>query len=213
MFLAMGLLGGSCCKKDEPVAPVNRLIPAEMRAYWDFKPGTYWVYQDSANGLVDTMTVVTYENDTFLGTLNYDQSSAWCEFLELRTIGSDGAEDYFTINTTYAGSNYSDVNVVWHSRYGDPEFNNGYTKCFVYPYETDNITYWFGGLDDACKFEAKYDSAFGYTDVVEMSNAHNLAEPNYQPTRTYWAKNIGLVRKVLVDSNRVYNLIDYHIEP
>jgi hypothetical protein len=36
---------------------------------------------------------------------------------------------------------------------------------------------------------------------------------DYQPTNHFFSENVGLVRKELIDSSKIWNLIDYYIEP
>ncbi len=44
----------SCFRKDDqPYQPVS----SELRKYFDYKPGTYWVYKDSATGSFDSVSV------------------------------------------------------------------------------------------------------------------------------------------------------------
>jgi hypothetical protein len=45
-----------------------------------------------------------------------------------------------------------------------------------------------------------------------MNEDMTLMENN-QPTNHYFSEQAGLVRKELLDSNQVWNLVDYHIEP
>ena len=43
-----------------------------------------------------------------------------------------------------------------------------------------------------------------------MSEDHNVAESN-QKTNHFYAQEVGLIRKELLDSNQVWNLIRYNI--
>ena len=53
----------------------------------------------------------------------------------------------------------------------------------------------------------------GYTfgRTIKMFEQNTFTEGK-QPTNRYFSENVGLVRKELLDSNQVWNLVDYHIE-
>jgi hypothetical protein len=53
--------------------------------------------------------------------------------------------------------------------------------------------------------------AGNFLNAIEIYENGTLIEHN-QPTKHYFVKNIGLIRKELVDSNQVWNLVNYHIE-
>ncbi|HZF99435.1 MAG TPA: hypothetical protein VEY71_00460 [Chitinophagales bacterium] len=54
-----------------------------MKAYWDFKPGSYWIYKDCATSALGTVTVTYYKNYLFEGELSWGKTLAHCEYLEV----------------------------------------------------------------------------------------------------------------------------------
>src|SRR5436853_130194 len=95
------------CKHDKPPVPLDRTIPADMKSYWTFKPGTYWIYQDTVTGKLDSVYVTLFTNDRFTSALvAHPDITANCEELELDTYGTLQSSTYkYRINTAYANIN------------------------------------------------------------------------------------------------------------
>jgi len=214
-ILLLLVAGVASCHKKEP-EPVTRLIPAEMKAYWNFKVGTWWAYQDSVTGAIDTVKVMEYSNNQFDGTLSHSGDPARCESLRILTYntGDQYYNDYL-INTAYSTPEGLDYNVVFRTKYGGPNGGSeGANKCFVYPFEQSFITYDAYDFQhvDSCRYKASYDSMWGFYDVVQMNENYNTVDGD-QHTRTFWAKNVGIIKQMFVDSAVTKTLVDYHIEP
>ena len=59
IFSCLSLL--SCIKEKKKVyVPVD----ADLQAHYNFKPGSYWIYRDSATGIEDSFLVTQYRVDT-----------------------------------------------------------------------------------------------------------------------------------------------------
>ena len=87
IFLLVASLFILSCHKDNPTPPALRLIPAELRAYWDFKPGTWWVYKNIANDSIDTIKVLSRYDTTFVATTNTGITTT-CEYWQMNTINT-----------------------------------------------------------------------------------------------------------------------------
>ncbi|MFM7023893.1 MAG: hypothetical protein ACKOXB_13060 [Flavobacteriales bacterium] len=63
-FLFSGLIALSLfsCVQTEP-DPIYHPLSAESKAFFDFKPGSYWVYQDSLSGQFDKTFVNDYKTE------------------------------------------------------------------------------------------------------------------------------------------------------
>lgn len=209
LVLAIAVCFASSCRKKEP-EPIMRLIPQGMKDYWDFKVGTWWVYQDSATGAVDTVKVEEYRNLEFDGTLSHSAEAARCEYLEILTYNTgDNYHNRYLINSSYSSLDL-EKNVVRQGKFGNGNATG--TKCFVYPLSPGNATYDSDGFyTDSTIVRQVYSSCWGYDDVVQIDENYNLAEDD-QHTRTYWAKQIGIIKKVFVDSGINKTLVSYHIE-
>ena len=64
-LLALPLLLAGGCHKPEPDEPEAVPLPAELKSYTLFEPGTYWIYQDSASQRLDSVWVVSIERSVF----------------------------------------------------------------------------------------------------------------------------------------------------
>ena len=212
-ILVLSTLFAGCLNPRDtgPTKIVNRLIPADLKAYWDFHPGSYWIYEDSATGKLDTVTVVDRQQVIFDSELVYDSDTKGiCERLSLEMETSAGPTYYYGINTAhgsdkipyYMTSNWSRVGGISAVASG---------VCFVYPLIVGNTTYDpFPHRTDTLSINAIHHQAFGFDSVVQINQTYNIVEGE-QYTRWFWAKNVGIIRKVWIDSARVENLIDYHV--
>jgi hypothetical protein len=207
LILLLMCLTVSCKKK-----PRERFIPADMKAYWDFRPGSYWIYKDSVSGAIDSVYVTNRVNNTGDGILNYNKENIIYEYLQVDMHSSlDGYDYQYWINTQAGGKGYDDYNVVYATKAKPGDFVDTHNN-FVYPLIIGNHTYNFYGTSetDTCIINSLYNNYLGYNDVVEMINTLNSFE-HYKHTKSFYAKNIGLVRYEVPDSNKYRQLIDYYI--
>lgn len=200
----------SCCKPEPE--PIVRLIPAEMKQYWNFKPGSYWIYEDSTSGAIDSVYVTEHENYTFEGTLSYNEKTATCEYLGVEMHSSlDGYNYDYYINTQWASDNPL-FNVASCSKAKPGDFVDNHI-CFVYPLHVGQWSFnsYGVGATDSCIIRNLYESYSGFQDVVQVDNTFNSFE-HYKPTKAFYAKDVGLIRYEVPDSNKYRILIDYHIQ-
>jgi|GEM_PF-799847 len=60
----------TACKKD---TDLNQPMNAQMKAGFNYKPGTYWIYKDSVTGVIDSAYVVSNDVNYFTrGCVLYD---------------------------------------------------------------------------------------------------------------------------------------------
>ena len=183
-----------------------------MKAYWDFKPGTYWIYKDSVTGAIDSVYVTNRINYTGEGTLNYNGDEIIYEFLQINTHSSLDEYDYqYWINTQAGGTAEKDFNVVFRNRPKPRSYNSN--KCFVFPYVVGLATYQsFGAADDTCIIRNIFSSNYGFNSVIQIDNALNNFEDLHY-SKSYYAKGIGRIKYEVPDSNKFRNLISYYINP
>jgi hypothetical protein len=216
LLLLTSVCSVACKKEPGPgTDPEDHLIPAGMKAYWDFKEGSWWAYQDSVSGIIDTVEVVEYTNNTFYGILTHSGRSALCERLEILTYNTnDQYYNRYSINTARSSVEGPEYNVVFRSKFGGPSGGSeGGTKCFVYPKIVGLATYLSNGVfTDTIVLKNVYDSLWAYSDVVQINQNYSMVD-DYQHTRTYWAANVGIIKQVFVESAVIKTLVDYHIDP
>ena len=67
LFISICLTGCQKCKKKqpEPETGFSSSVNTDLYAYAYFKPGTYWVYQDSISGILDSVYITYANNGTY----------------------------------------------------------------------------------------------------------------------------------------------------
>ncbi len=200
-------LGGSLqsCKRDNGPAPEPYFVPTPQKIndYTFFKMGSWWVYHDSANNLYDTVKVTTVNQgiDTF-------RRDGRVEFYY----------DWFIFNTfsTYTGYNYKYFYggdwgpLTWRVK-SKPGDWDGQTFCFFdFPIGTKRAPYTQNGivtfLDTASTMiiDSKQ-----FSSVYQFEDTENSTEGK-KKTNFYFAKNVGIIKKV-IDNSTVWKLVDYHV--
>jgi hypothetical protein len=199
----------SCCK-EKPEELEQHLIPAEMKAFWDFKPGSWWAYQDSATGAIDTVKVLEKINKIDTGVQVYGNKTIIYEFLGIKTYNTgDGFfTDYNTntLNRTITTPEIFHVNKIKYT----PSILNG-NECFVYPIEVgihSNIGYGF--ISDSCIIRDILLSYSTFYNVLVICNTYNDLEQGNKTT-TYYVNGIGIIRYEVPALNKIKNLINYYI--
>ena len=211
IIIFLSIIFFSCCKKK----PYERFIPADLKAYWDFKPGTYWIYQDSITGAIDSVYVTKRTNYTGEGTLNYNGDKIIYEFLQIDKHSSlDGYDYQYWINTQAGDKDVKEANVVFSNKSKPGDYHSN--KCFVYPLIIGTATYvgYGGGPSnfDTCFIKNILSNFFGFENVIEIENTFNEFE-HFKHSFSYYSKYIGLIRYEVPDSNENKKLINYYINP
>lgn len=198
------------CRKDRK-KPFCEEFPQDcvdimtVKDHFYFDVGTYWIYEEETSGQLDSQWVsksITNKNESWF---DYEIESSiilhhyhiWLLLLsELDITGlvpKDETSAYVERSKTMAGD----------------FVGTSYISIF-YPQIGDSI-YNFGGelkiIDKKFKFELK---DIEYENVLVIKESKNKVE-NKQSTKHYYAEHVGLIRKELIDSNEVWNLIRYNI--
>lgn len=205
------------CKKDtktEPDTGFNTPVNTDLYAYAYFKPGTYWVYQDSISGILDSVYVTnankgTYTNgDAEVAQGYYRGTFSWF------TCDAISSYDHYRYQNWMDQSYEVNNNIprVFRERYIMPGSGNKNGKTIHLAVVEQGTTLYIS-LD-----QLVYDSY--YSSLLIKSNTFLSTQKwiNYssncdddQNTKYYIAKNIGIVRREQLDSNRNWNLIRYNI--
>lgn len=166
-------------------------LSPEIKALWDFKPGTYWIYQDSISGETDSVYVFNYTQryDYARGSKNFTGKDA--EFQEvtyqynlfskkiLNRISKDPTDLSEVLLQHESNSNNVEPWLFYEKKQNE-----------VIP----NIKY--------CK---------DMTIIIEAPLFYNSSSYDNSPIKKYCAMpNIGIVRYEFKDG-RVYKLIRQHI--
>lgn len=185
----------------------------EVKDYFCFKIGTWWVYEEETTLERDSVYVTEYSNNQS----NY--------YFDVRMLSSNtGYYYHFWSEYAWGASNCNESGPINNkcalikvSKYKTGDYiGEGY--CFFYKivkdskianynpnFENNRViaedifsTYTIGGLN--------------FNKTIKIHELNNFIEGK-QPTNHFYSQGIGLIRKELIDSNQVWNLVSYHIEP
>jgi hypothetical protein len=196
-LLIIVFLGTKCRKDNTP--PPTYYLPQEVKDYMYFQPGTYWVYKDSASGVLDSIIVTEANSEMF--TDMFDPPANKISHIEERfTIKTYSfLDDYEYDYIAFARGNNCSTDYCAYVRREKIIPNNTdvpYTYALFYPF---TIGYTPTAASPSVQsLSAKYDSLLVegkyYKDVIEYYETKNSTETN-QPTYFYIAKNYGVIRK------------------
>jgi hypothetical protein len=213
LAISLLCLSASCKDKNKPSYctqnPQNCATVSTAKDFFLFKEGSWWVYEEEMTHERDSMYVNLYTGGT-----NYQ--------MQIKSARTDYEYFYFPV---YSESpNCSQTNPV----YGKcvlVKVNKAKPGDFV----GEGVSFFvnFKKGDSEYSFNTEY--ANNQIIVSEIFQGYTLGELSFgqtvkihelntyiegiQPTNHYYSKGIGLVRKELLDSNQVWNLVSYHIEP
>ena len=217
-FILLTLSLVFACKKD-PEIPYCELHPddcvdvREVKDYFYFKLGSYWVYEEENSGMRDSVYVTETWSDTssvLFSTRLYSDYDTY--FYRFWTTGVNGSlvTNHMTKKT--------DLSTRVNRSKGKPGDYIGEDPCFLFYPAPGLWTYTYGGpyvTNNVLLIEEVYSLYsvldYEFEDVVYVSEQHTATEEK-QPTNHFYSPNIGLVKKELIDSNQTWNLVDYHIE-
>ena len=219
LFVDM-LLSNGCkpkdCHEDGTCAEDYRRMPlGEAKNYLYALPGSYWIYKNSASGDLDTQVCVGFICDTVIrkGTRN-DTKHITVEYERIRR----------SIESSFNNCSYYDITGFYNPDAIRPlktalernASNSGSNFIFLHPFEIGSnggdgfSTSTCKGVDSSMVVQGK---TFYYVakididlDTVEEKDCQKILSTTY-----YWAKDIGVIKKVINNCNYSWELIDYNI--
>lgn len=210
-----------CRKKNPELISGAYYLPKEVKDYTLFMPGTYWIYQDSISGIEDSVYVINYSGGIDTIDINSDNSGKEIvEYFGYETKRTyDNATFYYSSNTSFFFKCIeSDEKrpCFWTNR--DKYYPGNYIGggfCFLYDFYIGFSSYTsLNSNHSRIEIIKKYDSmllnGIIYSSVIQYNDNKNISE-NDNRTSFYFSKNIGIIRKELLDSNQTWNLIRYNI--
>ena len=204
MLFAQMLLLEGCEKLPKPPRKiVDARVPAEMRAYINFKKGTYWIYQCQQTGAIDSQYVVGGWN--IIDTTHKNDPECVAMFvieafdMRVRSAMDGTIRDYGTNTERLSSCNVDYIeNPSYRARLSVAEVNQGASEslCFRYPFvvgwkvETSRLSVFtikqqYASLAVAGKI---------YNEVVQFE--HTVAQDNAD-SEHYFAKNYGVIKRVI----------------
>lgn len=202
------------CKKDpdaSPQPPGPAYTPQNLAAYSYFKTGTYWIYKDSTSGVEDSIYVYT---DTSYSYYQNNGIQAEGNYMFYNCIALSYYDTYHYHYSISMGNYILSTKEVGTVRVRTkPTDYVGETYLMSNRFVTNDVITWYLGAGSTYYKEMR-DSmnilGVNYLLVAKFYDTNNAAEYN-SPTNFFIAKNIGIIRKEKLDSNKVWNLIRYNI--
>lgn len=213
LILYLFILQLSSCITIEEVEPKTlvELIPTELKSYFEFKPGSYWIYEDSITGALDTVTVTDLYQKLDTSHNLYHKNSFIYEYLGLYTYSSlEDTENNYYIDTRFNQNDPERIKIV-RSKSNTTTSASNY--CFVYPiFIGSNLILSYGVSEDTCKINNIIYNYYGFPKVIMISQNLNTCEDDRRSI-TYYAENIGVVRLEVPQLNKYRKLISYNLNP
>ena len=217
-LVAIGLFMLTACRKDDDISycelhPEECVDVREVKDYFYFKMGSWWVYEEELTGKRDSVYVNETWTDTSSVLFSTELISTYDEY-EYRfwTKGVNGSlvKNNLTRKT--------DLSTRMYRSKGKSGDYVDEATCFLFYPKPGLESPAFGGIEYGYKNILKAEnlhytyniSGEIFNNVVEFSEEHTAIEES-QPTRHFYCPNIGIIKKELIDSNQVWNLVSYHI--
>jgi hypothetical protein len=206
------------CKKDEPIpceetGNENCEDIQNVKNFFYFKVGSYWVYEEETSGDLDTV----YVTEASENPSNYD--------FDVRVYSTYQDYYYHFWPDNVSGLNGCNTNgdickwcvTVKRAKYKPGDFI-GEAKCFFFiPKVGDadgNFNPFFpNNLVSVQQIDSNYVLGTINAGRTFKMNELNTVMEGLQETNHYFSEDVGLIRKELLDSNKVWNLVDYYIQP
>jgi hypothetical protein len=185
-----------------------------VKDYFAFKVGSWWVYEEETSGDRDSVYVTEYANDP----TNYN--------FDMRVYSTH--QDYFyhfwpnfaggSQSCSETGITCNDCVTVKKSKYKVGDFV-GEAKCFFFLFSIGDFKYGYTPVNLSFNNTVAVQNIYSdyelgilqFDKTVLIHELHTFVDGE-QPTNHYYSEGVGLIKKELLDSNQVWNLVDYHIE-
>jgi hypothetical protein len=199
-LLVLPLLATTCHKpQPEPEAVP---LPAELKAYTRFRPGTYWIYQDSVTARLDSIWVVSLKDSVYR---EYDHIEYRVvmkhETFEMRTRSSEsGAEDIYSVDRNCGlpirDDGGEDGFPCWMIIRFRPEGNPAdYDGNFhVFPYRIPRDQQIKGSIYAYWHSQPIIRAGKEYADVMEVSIPYDQTAGSWKAYYG-WAPHVGIIQR------------------
>ena len=179
-IVLMSVLFFACKKK------ITYYLPDEIKPYIMFPEGSYWVYQDSTLGSIDTVTLTKQYIEKVISSSIGNE----IELLRQEFYSSFKKTSFLGGTLNFNNENYYQEDAIFFlGEIGEEGFYNHFIDTIINNYQPFNKK----------------------TIVIRTFPIGEDKLVNFN----YWSENIGIVKHVelifLTDTLIVKNLIDYHI--
>ncbi len=192
--LLVALAGLVGCEKPERNVPIVP-IPREVKTYTVFKPGTWWVYQDSSSNIIDSVWVEKSDSTTYILRNGNDVEDKNEQFVITKNSTLDTLHQTVATTTPVCASAIGTGPACWAVVYEQsvrPPHFTGESRAQLVQFRGGLVegTSAFGTLI----VRPQTIGSFSYSNVVKVIG--NAREFGLNRTATYeWAPGIGIVRR------------------
>ena len=215
VWLLISTLSFLSCKKD-PELPICVRCPEQClnvqdpKGYFDFKVGSFWVFEEESSLEIDSQYV----------TQNSTDNNSYFFITKIFSVYDTYSYTYWSTIRHGCPSNglfensLRCVNVVL-SKAKPGEFISESIRFFynIVPGDFAYVpsTSYEGNKITLTNYFPTYDvNGTAFQGVYELSEDHNSAYNN-QATKHYYAHSVGLVKYELIDSSKTWTLTNYDI--
>ena len=194
-------------------ADIIAKIDQESKNYCLFAKGSYWIYQDSATLLINSVTLnnIIYQK---VSTANPKRSFGYEEYVMEMTYSQDSHNSYcgeYILTSEYCDECnveqgiFTPIELIKQGGMDLPYID---FLGYITHYNNSNL---YEILRSSVYYEKFYEKySIGNNIFNKVKVFHNKREQ----IRTYWAKNVGIIRMEFgVDTLAVCNLIKYSVKP
>jgi hypothetical protein len=217
VVLALLLVTTTGCKDKDPKPSTGECTTCqsvmEAKDYFLFKMGLWWVYEEETTHERDSMYVTEANNDP--SSYGFD--------IRIKSALTDYEYHYWPVYYQAISGCSTTMPVhkkclfVKESKGKIGDFI-GESNCFFVEYNEGDFVSAFNVNFENNK--VYIDSVYENYSVIDLDflktiKTRELAkvQDGNQPTNYYYSRGVGIVRKELLDSNKVWNLVNYYIAP
>lgn len=216
------------CKDKPPVDPPapkhpkprDILLPQIVKDYFVFKVGTYWIYQDSASGITDSVYVDAADTYHYLSPQYNSTDNYFYGNLEGFKVGCTSANvgqeytSWFSTSGAKLDSPQYDTLIYIDGARREALTGYGGTGFVAYfPFTLHALYHDWNGAKVELIEKADSMNLNGYKYYKTVTFNNNNKSSLYHDASVYWtfSPNVGLVQKRAI-GQKTWNLIRYHVE-
>ncbi len=206
LFLFFGCLND---KNDGPTPTTSTYDLDAVKAYSYFKIGTYWVYRDTTIGVEDCVYVTS--DVCRVDTVIKNGQTQYLDYYNVEMSRTYNTHKYMYWMAETWAIQYGET-PVWKDRWGGGVFASE-TFLLVHPfalYQSYRPYTSYGIVSMHQWYDSLNISNHNYRNVVKFNDTEDNTEDKSE-TNFYIAKNIGVIRKEILDSAKVWDLVRYKI--
>lgn len=183
-----------------------------MLDYGYFLPGTYWVYEDTVSGAIDSVWVYDayYEIDTLPEDNPYSLEPGIYDYFQIKTTSSHFNADYYY----WANSSRVAAKKYYHLYRERIIPGNSVVENIGFFYTPEVGAKLFNYNSDTLRVENFFLTLIletnTFSEVALMSQNKNVTEDNSE-SKIYYAKNAGIIIKKIINRNEYWQLKRFSI--